>query len=332
MGSKIAKIEYYLPEQILDNKRLSEDFPDWTPEKIEQKIGIRERHIVGENETSLDLAYKAGEKVLSGTNVKEIDFLLLCTQSPDYFLPTSACILQDSLKLRTNIGAFDYNLGCSGYIYGLAIAKSLINSGIARKVLLIMSETYSKYIHAKDKANKTLFGDAAAATLIEYDEVECIHEFQLGTDGQGMNNLIVPNGGMRHRYDPHCEEVADGSGSIRTANNLFMNGPEIFNFTIRNIPPLITEVLQKNNETIETIDYIIFHQANKYMLDYLRQKMKIPPEKFFNNMLETGNTVSATIPIGICKAKENGLIHKGSRILLCGFGVGYSWGATVITL
>jgi 3-oxoacyl-[acyl-carrier-protein] synthase III len=331
MGSKITMVHYYLPEIIYDNQKVFKEFPDWPPEKVEQKIGIRQRHIAGPDETALNLAYQAGEKVLNEIDRERIDFLILCTQSPDYFLPTGACILQNMLKLKTTTGAFDYNLGCSGYIYGLAMAKGLINAGIATSILLITSETYSKFIHPKDKSNKTIFGDGAAATLIEYSEDEHILEFVLGTDGNGMNNLIVPNGGMRHPYDHEAEEITDASGSVRTSNNIFMNGPEIFNFTIKSVPPLVEETLRKNNLDLESVDYVIFHQANKYMLDYLRQKIKIPAEKFFMDMSDTGNTVSATIPIGLCKALNSNKILPGNKVLLCGFGVGYSWGATVIT-
>ena len=239
-------------------------------------------------------------------------------------------MLQNMLKLKTTTGAFDFNLGCSGYIYGLAMAKGLINTGIAKSVLLLTSETYSKFIHPKDKSNRTIFGDGAAATLIEHSDEEHILEFVLGTDGSGMNNLIVPNGGMRNPLEPDAAEIVDGSGGIRTNNNIYMNGPEIFNFTIKSVPPLVEETLRKNNETMDSVDYFVFHQANKYMLDYLRQKIKVPSDKFFLDMSDTGNTVSATIPIGICKSMQNNQIRPGTKALLCGFGVGYSWGATIV--
>jgi len=332
MGTKISNIEYYLPENVVTNDQLTKEFSDWSSEKIENKIGIKERHIVKENETALDLALKAGEKVLKDYNKDKIDFLLLCTQSPDYYLPTSACILQHKLGLRTNIGAFDYNLGCSGFVYGLALAKSLINSKIATSILLITSETYTKHIHPKDKSNRTIFGDAAAATIIEKSEEDQIGEFVFGTDGSGAKNLIVPNGGLRNRYNANAKEIDDGSGNIRTDNNLYMNGPEIFNFTIKAVPKVVSETLEKNNITLEDLDYIIFHQANKYMNEYLRKKINIPKEKFYLNLLHTGNTVSATIPIAIKDALDNKLIKKGDKVLLVGFGVGYSWGGTIITI
>lgn len=332
MSVKIAKIEYYLPETIITNDNLEKDFPDWSSDKIEKKIGIRERHIVKENETAFDLALRASQKVLKNYNKDKIDLLMLCTQSPDYYLPTSACILQDKLGLKTNIGAFDYNLGCSGFIYGLALAKGLIFSNIATNILLITSETYTKHIHPKDKSNRTIFGDAAAAVIIEKSEEEHIGEFVLGTDGSGYKNLIVPNGGLRNKYNPDAKEIDDGSGSIRTDNNLYMNGPEIFNFTIKAVPKVVSETLKKNNITLNEVDYIIFHQANKYMNEYLRKKINIPKDKFYLNLLHTGNTVSATIPIAIKDCLDNNIIKKGDKILIVGFGVGYSWGGTIVKL
>ena len=332
MGVKITNIEYYLPEKLVTNDQLAKQFSDWSSNKIEKKVGIRERHIVKEDETALDLALIAGKNILENYDKDKIDFLLFCTQSPEYYLPSGACILQDKLKLRIDIGAFDYNLGCSGFIYGLALAKSLITSDIVTNILLIASETYTKHIHSKDKSNRTIFGDAAAATIVEKSEEEQIGEFVLGTDGSGYKNLIVPNGGLRNRYNPNAKEIDDGSGNIRTDNNLYMNGPEIFNFTIKAVPKVVSETLEKNNITLDDLDFVIFHQANKYMNEYLRKKIDIPKDKFYLNLLHTGNTVSATIPIAIKDALDNKLIKKGDKVLLVGFGVGYSWGGTIITI
>jgi len=330
MGVKITNIEYYLPEKILTNDQLAKQFSDWSSEKIEKKVGIKERHIVKEVETALDLALEAGKKILKNYDKDKIDFLLFCTQSPEYYLPSGSCILQDRLGLKTDIGAFDYNLGCSGFVYGLAMAKSLINSNIVKNILLITSETYTKHIHLKDKSNRTIFGDAAAAITIEKSETEHIGEFILGTDGSGYRNLIVPNGGLRNRYNPNAQELDNDSGNIRTDNNLYMNGPEIFNFTIKAVPKVVSETLAKNKLTLDDLNYVIFHQANKYMNEYLRKKINIPKEKFYLNLLHTGNTVSATIPIAIKECLNNNIIKKGDKVLLVGFGVGYSWGGTII--
>lgn len=332
MGCKITKIDYYLPEKVLTNKDLEKASGRWSAEKIEKKVGIRQRHIARDDETALDMAYEASSKVLQGYDKNKIDFILLCTQSPDYFLPTSACILQEKLGLRTDIGAFDFNLGCSGYIYGLAAAKGFIHSGVAKTVLLVVSETYSRFIHEKDFSNQTIFGDASAATIIEKDSREFILDFVLGTDGKGWDKLVVPYGGLRHQYDPGAEATEDESGNLRTPNNLYMNGTEIFNFTIEAVPKMVAGILQKNQLDMGAIDYFIFHQANQYMTEYLRKKIKIPREKFFQDMLDTGNTVSATIPIALKQTLDRGVVKKGDRVLLCGFGVGYSWGATIIKI
>lgn len=325
-------IETYFPEKKLTNTELETIFPDWSASKIEDKIGIKERFIVENDQTALDLAFEASERALKNFDKNQIDFVLLCTQSPDYILPTSACILQNKLGLRTNIGALDFNLGCSGFIYGLALAKSLLKAGIASNVLLVTAETYSKHLHPNDRSNRSIFGDAAAAIIISRSDIENIFEFDLGTDGQGMDNLILINGGMRNKVENKLTEWVDEAGNIRSNNFLFMNGPEIFNFTIEKIPILVDNVLKKNGITLDEIDYVIFHQANKYMLDYLRLKLQIPKDKFYNNILLTGNTVSSTIPIALKECKEQNLIVAGDKVLLAGFGVGYSWGGTILKI
>lgn len=324
------KIAYYLPEKIYTNSDFEKEFPDWNASKIEEKVGIRQRHLVSDDETALDLAVKASEIVLEGIDKNSIDFVLLCTQSPDYFLPTSACILQDRLALSKQCGALDFNLGCSGYIYGLALAKGLLSTGIAHNILFVTSETYSKHIHKLDRANRSIFGDGAAATLLNLNDSLHIGEFVLGTDGKGKVNLIVETGAMRNAYNTGLKEILAEDGSFHSPNHLYMNGPEIFNFTIENVPGLVENVLSKNKITFEQLDYVIFHQANKYMLEYLRKKIKIPAEKYYNNILLSGNTVSSTIPIALKNCIDEGKIKTGSKVMLVGFGVGYSWGAIII--
>lgn len=327
-------ISYYLPERTVSNADLQKEFPDWNTEKISRKVGISSRHIASEGETALDMAEKAAEKLFEEYAVSkdEIDFVLLCTQSPDFFLPTSACILQNRLGLKKSIGAFDYNLGCSGFIYGLAVAKGLLSSGTAANVLLITAETYSKHIHKLDRGNRSIFGDAAAATLISGDSIGSIGSFVLGTDGSGADNLIVRNGCSRNGYDPGAKLKESTANSFYTDNHLFMNGPEIFNFTIETIPGLIQAALEKNQMEDKDISYYIFHQANAYMLKYLRTIMDIPAEKFWIEMNETGNTVSSSIPIAWKNAWSSGAMHAGQTIMLSGFGVGYSYGAVPVTL
>ena len=322
---KISKIEYYLPEIILTNKQLEEEFPDWSSEKIEEKVGIRQRHIAGENETVLDLAVKSSEKVFKNYDREKVDFILFCTQSPDYFLPTTACLLQDRLALRKNIGALDFNLGCSGFVYGLAMANGLLQSKIAKSILLVTSETYSKHLNKEDKGNRSIFGDASASCIVELDEDSAAMKFVLGTDGSGAENLIVKKGGFKKDYSIN-------ENTAFPPENLYMNGPEIFNFTIENIPGLVNDTLVENEIALEEVDYFIFHQANSFMLKYLRKKIKIPVDKFYIGMSETGNTVSATIPIALKDALDQHLIKEGDKVLIAGFGVGYSMASTIITI
>lgn len=334
MCAIIKGISYYLPEKLLTNDDLANLYNDWTAERIYEKTGIITRHISNENEYASDLAENASKNLFNEYSIdpKEIDFLLLATQSPDYILPTTACILQDRLGIPKSSGALDYNLGCSAYIYGLALAKSLVNTNIANNVLLITSETYTKHIHPMDKSTRTIFGDGAAATLVSNDiSHNNIGEFILGTDGSGSQQLIIPAGGMRM---PNSEETRlefkDENGSIRSKDNIYMNGPEIFNFTIQVVPKAVNDALEKNNLKIDDINLFIFHQANKYMLDYLRKKLKVPEYKFYINLAQTGNTVSSTIPIALKMAENEGKLQKGDKIMLVGFGVGLSWGATII--
>jgi 3-oxoacyl-[acyl-carrier-protein] synthase-3 len=333
---EIRGINYYLPEKVLSNQDLAAEFPDWSIEKIQGKTGITDRHIAGPDECSSDLAFEAARRLFASgvCDPQEMDFLLLCTQSPDYFLPTTACILQDRLGMCTHAGALDYNLGCSGFVYGLGLAQGLIQTGQANKVLLITAETYSKFIHPQDKSVRTLFGDAAAATLLAAgDETASpwTSAYVYGTDGKGAPNLMVPAGGMRQPSSPATSQaVSDDSGNRRSQDNLFMNGAEIFNFTLRAIPDCVGKLLARTGKTVEDIDFFVFHQANQFMLEHLRKKLRVPAEKFFIYMAPCGNTVSSTIPIALKQAEAEGRLRPGQLVMLVGFGVGYSWGATLL--
>lgn len=331
ISAKIKAISYYLPDEILDNSKISNQFPEWSIEKIANKTGIYKRHISKEDEFSSDLAIKAANKLFEEHNInrEDIDFILLCTQSPDYFLPTTACIIQDKLGIPTSAGAIDFNLGCSGYVYGLGLAKGLICSEEAVNVLLITAETYSKFIHPNDKSNRTIFGDAASATLITAnDGYATIGKCSLGTDGRGSENLIVKGGGMRLEKSKSQDFYVDEFNNARHDDYLFMNGSEIFNFTSEMVPLLVENTLKRNNLNPEDVNLYVFHQANKFMLNHLRKKIKISEEQFYYFIENCGNTVSSTIPIALYHAildkKTNG------NVLLAGFGVGYSWGGVIL--
>lgn len=335
MKAFVKAIEYYLPETVLDNQQLAVEFLDWSAEKIKAKTGIDQRHIVNENECASDLAVAAARKLLvSGVIVAEdVDYLILCTQSPDYFLPTTACLIQNQLGLPKSCGALDINLGCSGFVYGLGLAKGLIETGQARNVLLITAETYSKHIHPGDKSVRTLFGDGAAATLVSASASteNAIGPFVYGTDGSGALNLIVPTGGMRKARVFDAPVESDQNNNQRTENDLFMNGAEIFNFTLRIIPPLVKHLLQASGLSDEQIDLWVFHQANQFMLEHIRKKIGISERKFVLSFADCGNTVSSTIPIALKNAAMQSQLKAGQKVALVGFGVGYSWGATIIS-
>lgn len=329
MGAFIKEIAYYLPERILTNEDLVKEFPEWTVDKIASKVGIKERHVASDDETASDLAVKAAEKMFIENKIEksDIDFILFCTQSPDYKLPTSACLIQERLGLSKKIGALDFNLGCSGYVYGLSLAKGLVEAKIAKNVLLLTAETYSKYLHPKDKGNRTIFGDAASATLISSEGKWEIGNFLLGTDGSGEKNLIVKFGGARY---PNLlnDAFIDENGNPHSSDHLFMNGSEIFNFTISVVPELVKETLERNQVSMSDVDLFVFHQANKYMINYLRKKLKIEEDRFYYFMERVGNTVSSTIPIALYEAAKENKLH--GNILLAGFGVGYSWGGCLL--
>ncbi len=334
MKSFIRAISYYLPTNVLDNDKINIEFPEWPSQKIIEKTGIRNRFISDINQTSGDMAIEVAKKLFAEHNIEKnlIDYIILCTQSPDYFLPTTACIIQDKLGLSTTTGAIDINLGCSGYIYGLGLAKGLIHSQQAKNVLLITSETYSKFIHPSDKGNRTIFGDAAAATLISSETGFAeIMDFQYGTDGKGAENLIVRNRGLRN-FSTFAHGPVSNTDEYNPDDFLYMNGQEIFLFTLASVPNLILETLNKNMLNKGDIDLYIFHQANKFMLDSLKKKSAIENDKFYMHIEDCGNTVSSTIPIALYHAKIENKLFKGNHILLAGFGVGYSWGGTILKI
>ncbi len=330
MKAYIKNIAYALPAKAISNEDLVRDFPEWTAEKVADKLGVKQRHVVSETETAADLATQAAENLFKENpdiQRENIDFVLLCTQSPDYFLPTSACIIQHRLGLPTHIGALDFNLGCSGFVYGLSLAKGLVLGGIAKNVLLLTSETYNKHIHPKDKSNRTIFGDAAAACLVSNEGWAEIGNFSLGTDGSGAENLMVKTGGMRYKEKAN-DLTFDENDNPTSSDYLYMNGSEILSFTLEAVPLLVADTLQKNSMQQADIDLFVFHQANKYILNFLRKMIKIEEEKFYYYIENVGNTVSSTIPIALYEAKKENKLT--GNILLAGFGVGYSWGGVIL--
>lgn len=331
--ARIQAISYYLPGAELSNEKLSAEFPEWSVEKIGTKTGISTRHIAGADEFTSDLAARAAETLFQEHSIDPqiVDYIILCTQSPDFYLPTTACIVQSKLGLRTDVGALDVNLGCSGYIYSLSLAKALVESGQATNVLLITADTFSKFLNRADKSVRTIFGDGAAASLISADgESTSLHGFVYGTDGSGGKHLLVPNGGLASGTDLSPNSDVGSRGLSSNGYDLYMDGPEVFNFTLRVVPECIERSLTRAGLEAADIDAFVFHQANRFMLNTLRKKLGIEPERFVIQMEECGNTVSSSIPIALAEGIKSGDIKKGMKLMLVGFGVGLSWGAVVV--
>ena len=334
----IKAISYILPDSVLTNEYLATQYPEWGIDKISSKTGIKERRIAADDETALDLAIRAVEHFFEEHNLdrNKIDFIILCSQSPEYLLPSSACILQNKLGLPLNVGAFDINLGCSGYIYGLGLAKGLIETQQAKNVMLVTSDTYSKYIHPKDKSVRTIFGDAAAATLISAKNepdglTEYLGPFEYGTDGSGAECLIIPHGGAKHPWSQNsCIEVEDKDGNIRAPENLYMDGARVFAFSLNRVPKLLTSLLRSAGLEEKDVNYFVFHQANKFILDSIRERTKIAKDKFLLHYETVGNTVSSSIPIALYEGNKRSAFPEETVIAAIGFGVGYSWGGTII--
>jgi 3-oxoacyl-[acyl-carrier-protein] synthase-3 len=334
--AKLTHLAYHLPEGVLTNDELAALYPGWSAEKILSKTGVRVRHIAGPHETSADLALRAGQKLLAENAIppESVDFLIFCTQTPDYFLPSSSCLLQDKLRLTRSCGAIDVNLGCSGFVYSLALAKGLVESGQAQRVMILTADTYSKLIHPMDKSVRTLFSDAGGAALV--DAVESEHPKILpclfGTDGRGAEQLIVPTGGFREARSAQSAVVnTDDSGNSRSRDNLFMDGAEILTFSLREVPLVVARLLERSKRTIDTVDAFVFHQGSQLMLEMLRKKLAIPPQKFVIDLEETGNTVSSTLPVTLAR-RFPGPRTAESTVMLVGFGVGLSWAGTVVQL
>ena len=313
----IRDIEYYMPEHFITSEELADKFR-FPLSFVEDKIGIRKIYISSDQEKTSDLAVSAVKKIFNNHyRVKnKIEVVVVCTQTPDYQLPHTAGLVQKKLGLKNNIASFDLNLGCSGFVYALAQAGSLVESGLAEKGLIVCSEKYSQYVDVHDRSCKPLFSDASAAALIErsYDKSEIIG-FDLGTDGSGYDNLIVK---------PDTDDNHNKTGI------LYMNGGNVFLFTMSTIPKSVKFLLKKVNMNIDDIDIFIFHQASKIVIDTLKFTLKIPEDKIFINYNKIGNTVSASIPIAIKDALSAGKLYDGCKVMFVGFGVGLSWGSCIM--
>lgn len=321
MAAMIEAVSYVLPAAQLDNDTLSARHPDWPIDKISEKTGIKLRHIAAPNEYSLELAIAAGKKLFDEHQVdpRTLDFVILCSQTPKYLIPTSACVVQHELGLPTSSGALDVNQGCSGYVSCLMLAEGLIASGRAQGVLLITSDTYTKLIDPEDRSLTTIMGDAATASVIRPAATRGTREFAFGTDGAGRESIAAPRSGL----------AGLTSGEAYLAD-FRMNGAGVFNFVLSTVPSLIDSLLSKAGIERDDVDLFVFHQANAHMLESVRDKMEVARSRFFVSMQDVGNTGASSIPIALHEALRQERIRPGSKIVLAGFGAGLSWGASLI--
>jgi 3-oxoacyl-[acyl-carrier-protein] synthase-3 len=329
----LIDIAIYLPEQVVTNSAFAKSQPEWRVEQTEKKTGVFERRTARDDETAYDLALEATRKLLAKHEklAGKIDAIVFCTQSPDYIMPSNAFLLQRDLGLGTGVLAFDYNLACSGYVVGILIASSFIKTGIARNVLLVTADTYSKYLDHNDRATMMLFGDGASASWIaapgessdsrlitSFDDIEC------GSDGKGWDKFIIKSGGMRH--PPAYASSPDYFDKIS------MNGMQVVNLVNHQIIKHIFKLLNKHKLSPQHIDQFFLHQASGLAISAISKKLNVGPDKVYINIGKIGNTVSSSLPILIHDYFSVGSLGRGSKVMLCGFGVGFSWGNIVATI
>lgn len=332
MPSTISAWEFAFPEHTYTSEDFYREFTDIKRGNLE-KTGVLKRHVASDHEHASDLAFDAAAKLLDKFRIdpNSIDYLLYLSCDLDYYAPTTAGILHHRLGLKSNAGALDIVQGCSGYLYGLQIADALTKSGTHKRVLLLTASVLTKHIHPHDKGNRFLFGDAASATLIEHTERGGFGTFLMGTDGSGAESIFIKNGRSRYPHiDINAPEKMDEFGNITTDNHLQMDGLAVFRFTIRTVPELVSTYLSQQHLKFNDIDLFVFHQPNQYLNELLRKKLQIPEERFVHCIENFGNTVQNSIPLALQQAVSTGQLQPGMRVLLCGFGSGFSWGITLL--
>ncbi len=312
----MIKYSIYLPSNKIHNDYFASIYKDWDSERVYSQTGIISRYYASPKETSATMGAAAVLKLIEKYNIDKntIDFIICVTETPDNQLPATAYKIHQLTGLFSHCGAFDINLGCTGFTYGLMTAYNLIKSGTASNILLVNTETLSNYLDTDDRGTATIIGDAASAFLIDKDVCNNIMKFVFGTDSTGYDKLII-----KHKDD-----------NIEQKQYLYMDGMDVFYFAINSIPNIIHEILNINNVTLDEIDLIVLHQANKTILEYIKKRLKIQDKKFYINLKDTGNTAGVTIPIALDNLVETDRLKEKMKILILGFGVGYSWCGTIL--
>jgi 3-oxoacyl-[acyl-carrier-protein] synthase-3 len=335
MGVQVAGITCAVPKRAEDYTVYAPAFGTRDVEKIAKLTGIYTRRIVEEGVCTSDLCTAAAEDLLArlGWARDTIDLLVFVSQTQDYLLPATACCIQSRLGLSTDCAAFDLVQGCTGYIYGLYVASALVSSGSTRRALLLVGDTISRVVSPGDRATVLLFGDAGSATALEYDPLAPPMDFVVGSDGRGRDHLIVPAGGFRKRSTPETRERRlHADGSARSEEDLYMNGSELLAFTMAVVPKLIKETLTLAGRDTSEVDYFVFHQANRFMIEHFARKSGIPLERVPFNLDRYGNTSSASVPLVIASELRDVIAARRQILLLAGFGVGYSCGGAVVEI
>ena len=332
---RLAGVVCAIPEKVLDATELEQKYGAEDTQKIIDNIGVKERHVVGEKICTSDLCLRATEVLLQQLNWprESIDAIIFVSQTPDYVLPATACSLHGRLQLAKHCAAFDINLGCSGYVYGLWLISQMLSAGQMRRALLLVGDTITKLVSPEDRSAYPLFGDAGSATAVEFRPGSEEMVFVVGTDGSGAEHLIVPAGAFRQpKSDRTGKLYQQADGNIRSDEHVRMDGAEIFTFTLREVPPLVKETLQTKGWSINDVDAFVFHQANTYILNYLARRIKIPADTFVLAMESFGNTSSASIPLALTASSKMKGVQGQQKLLLAGFGVGLSWAAAALVL
>ncbi len=334
LGVRVSGISSAIPERTLTVADVAQIFGAVEARKICENTGVQTRHIVPDGVCTSDLCFAAAERLIAEIEWERdsIDALIFVSQTPDYVMPATSCSLHGRLGLSKQCAAFDINLGCSGYVYGLWVASQLLAPGNVQRALLLVGDTVSRIVSPEDRSAAPLFGDAGTATALECDPDAAPIVFSLGTDGSGQDHLIVPAGCFRK---PHTSETSKRSerekGNIRSDEDLYMNGAEVFMFTLCEVPALVKSTLKAANWTLESVDGVIMHQANAFMLNHLANRLHIPTDKFVLALEAFGNTSAASIPLAITHTWSNRSPNQQLRLLLTGFGVGWSWAGAAMT-
>lgn len=329
----ITGLSAAVPRTVINNYEYTTYFPKEVVKEIIDKVGIKERRFVDDKTCSSDLCFAAAEKLITemAADRSEIDLLIFVSQTPDYRMPATSVLLQHRLGLHKSTIAFDLNLGCSGFVYGLSVIYALMQHSGLRKALLLDGETRSKIYSPKDRKTAFLFGDGGVAAMIERDEKFGKSYFSLNSDGSLEDLIKMDAGGYRNPSSVETlqEKVVDEYGNIRSEEHGYMNGSEVFNFVIKEIPKDIKAIFELSGKTKEDIDYFVFHQANDFMNNYLVKKLKLSADRVPATIAKYGNTSSVSIPLTIVSELKD-LLKEQKSLLLSGFGVGMTWATAIL--